>query len=76
MISSSGISTASSTASRGLVTMAMIRLPTISSGDRTRMRRAIISSSCTWLTSLVRRVTISAVPILSRLPNERVCTLR
>jgi len=68
----SGMSTASSSASRGLVTTAMIRLPTMSSGERTRMRSAINSSSWTWFTSLVRRVTSSAVPIRSRLPNDSV----
>ena len=67
-----GISTRKISASCGLVRMAIIRLPTSSSGTRTMTRSSIITISWTWETSLVRRVISPPVSSLSRLPKEKV----
>ena len=70
-----GISTTKMRASCGLVSTAMTTPPTTSRGARTMMRSAINTSSCTWVTSLVRRVIRAPVSSSSRLGKERVWIL-
>ena len=46
------------------------------SGARTSVRMTIMKDCCTFVTSVVRRVTSEAVENLSTLANEKPCTLR
>ena len=73
---STGIATANTTESDGRMVMAIISAPIIIPGARILIRSIILTKFCTWVTSLVKRVTSEPVENLSIFANEYCCTLR
>ena len=67
---SSGIETASTTASEGFMAMVMISAPISMPGARRHMRISMLIMFMIWVTSLVRRVTSEPVEKWSMFANE------
>ena len=73
-IASRGMETASTVIRAGCKFRAITRAITNMMGERTAMRTSIITTDCTWFTSVVRRVTREAVENLSMFLKEKCCT--
>ena len=56
--------------------MTMISAPISIPGARRAIRRSVLTKFCSWVTSLVSRVTSEPVLKRSMLRKEKLCTLR